>query len=267
MRRLALMVGVVGVLWGLAGCYPTRWLREVIAVTHGASLDEVRVTVFSDNGRDTEEAVWKLDARTRQLSAPIGAGPPAAALTEDCAGGACYRVVPGQLRVDEKLTAGYAPAWQLTGDTYRRLAAGYPDLGDPALHLSSRSLVVVAVPGGHVVFVADGRDGLLARDVSGRWQRLGIPEGAEGLFFHRPPRLATDPQPVNLSPYAAIPGALLVLLAGVVTAWLLRTRRPWQPTVAVLVVAVAAGTIAALAVHAPDVGMFPGPLIAGPALL
>ncbi|WP_186315864.1 hypothetical protein [Catellatospora sichuanensis] len=95
-------------------------------------------------------------------------------LTSDCAGSVCYRVVPGELHVQRSTDGGrlWRTDWRVSGPAYARLVAGYPGLGDPAVHLSSLGLVVYETVGGqHVVLVANGRDGLLRRDEAGMWVR------------------------------------------------------------------------------------------------
>jgi hypothetical protein len=177
----------------------------------------------------------------------------------DCAGVDCYRVIAGQLRVDYSHDGGatYTTAWQVTGATRTALEHDYDRLGDPAVHLSSQSVVVHAVAGGHVVFVGDGRDGVLYRDVRGAWHRLGVPRGGEGAYFQRPPRLATDPKPLDPRPFVAALTGLVVLLAGGVGA---AVRRSLTVTRACLLLAIATanGAVAWFAASFPDVGMFPG---------
>jgi hypothetical protein len=81
-------------------------------------------------------------------------------------------------------------------------AGGYYLRGDPVVHVSSTSVVVLRAPDGHVVYVANGRDGLLFRDVSGRWQRLGFPvlNDAGEVVFDPPTRMPVAPRtdPTNL---------------------------------------------------------------------
>src|SRR5262249_70850 len=46
---------------------------------------------------------------------------------------------------------------------------------DPNVQFRSNSLAVQAQPGGHIVVVANGVDGIVIRDTSGIWRRLGWP--------------------------------------------------------------------------------------------
>src|SRR6476619_5488632 len=81
--------------------------------------------------------------------------------------------------------------WGLSTLSDRMVVQGLRQVGE---HLSSRSIVVHAVEGGHVVFVANGRDGLLYRDVHGEWLRQGVPASGEGCcYWEAPLRLAANP--------------------------------------------------------------------------
>lgn len=88
----------------------------------------------------------------------------------------CYRVLPGRPAVAESDDGGktWRPSWSLSDDQYDRLARRY----DPSSTAGPRSLAlaVQARPGGHVVVVANGLDGVLVRDVAGTWRREGWPE-------------------------------------------------------------------------------------------
>ncbi|HEY7223024.1 MAG TPA: hypothetical protein VH561_05335 [Micromonosporaceae bacterium] len=137
-----------------------RAIGEVTALSDINQTGQVLVRVERDGHTtwwsvdDTTEATWLTD--------PIETVPS----SQDCAGQICYRVAGDALRVDVSQDGGatYTVAWQIDGDAYNLLAHTYPDLGDAAQHLSSRSVVVHATANGYVVFVANGRDGLLFRD-------------------------------------------------------------------------------------------------------
>lgn len=247
---------------GAAAAY--RDSGEVTAVVDGDRPGTVVVRTWRD-GRadlwladDTGEPVDWLDP-----SAPAGGAPQ----TRQCLGELCYRVPGGTLRVEQSTDGGatFATVWEVGGSRYTRLASAYPDLGDAGGHLSSLSLVVHAVPGGHVVFVANGRDGVLYRDVRGTWHRHGMPDSGEGCcFYDPPPRIGGDterPDPTVPVGAAAAGAILLVGLAIAVR------RRRWRALPVVATVAalggVAAGTVAPLG----DVGMFPGYFYSGPIVL
>lgn len=218
----------------VGGCSAFQDTKAITAVQDGTLPGFVHVTEWQ-TGRglirpETGGYEWVLDDRGKIVDPDRDAiyedqvGPER---TEACAGDDCYRVVPGQLRVETRhgLTAGYAVAWQVTGDTYRQLAHDHHHLGDPAAQLSSRSVVAHEVAGGHVVFVANGRDGVLYRDVRGQWHRLGIPSGGEGRYFEKPPRLATDSRLFDFTWYAVGVVVLAIAVAGAVAG--VRRRQPW----------------------------------------
>jgi len=189
--------------------------------------------------------------------------------TQDCVGTVCYRVATTALRVEASGDGGktYSTAWAIVGGTYTMLAEAYPQVGNPAERLSSRSVVVHAVAGGHVVFVANGRDGLLYRDVGGAWRRLGSPASGEGCCYYEPPlRVASDPQPLDLTSYAIVVVVLTILWSGAITAM---RRRTWRrsSTMAVIVLAGLAGYGTELAGHFPAAGMFPGFVVGVPIIL
>jgi hypothetical protein len=239
---------------------------EVTEIRDGTAPGTVHVGIDSRTAGHHSSSSWQLaDDGSIQDSF---SGQPQPARTEDCADAVCYRVVPGHLRVERRLgdTGEYVLAWEIGGATYRQIAETQPDLGDPAVHLSSRSLVVHKVGDGHVVFVANGRDGVLYRDDTGEWHRLGSPQGGEGSYFEPPPRLPTDPRPLDLTWYAVGTVVLVVLLAGTIPSALRRSfhvGNTWK----IMLVALAAGVVALLGTKYPAGGMFPGFFIGVPVIL
>ncbi|WP_206060704.1 hypothetical protein [Nonomuraea basaltis] len=89
----------------------------------------------------------------------------------------CYRVVPGQMAVEQSDDGSktWALSWSLSGDDRERLLRRY----DESSGLSAKGLAVQGWPGGHVVVVANGVDGIMVRDVSGTWRRVGWPGETE----------------------------------------------------------------------------------------
>lgn len=237
-------------------------LAEVTAVVEGNRPG----TIVAHTERRTQPTRWLVDdsgeAVDSASTADEAAGRPR---TQDCVGTVCYRVAATTLRVESSDDGGktYSVAWTVDGDTYKMLAESYPRVGDPAEHLSSRSIVVHAVAGGHVVFVANGRDGLLYRDVHGAWHRLGSPAMAEGCcYYERPLAIASDPQPPAFTVYAVGIVALAILLSGGITA-MIRRRLRWTSALAVTVLAALGAYGTQLAGRFPDVGMFPGVFYGG----
>jgi len=246
-----------------------RALGEVTAV-----VDTGRGAVVVTTVRFGQEHRWLVsdDARLMEhadADAPAGPG------LQSCAGEVCYRAAGTALRVAASTDGGqsYTTAWEVTGKAYATLLRTYPALGDPAAHLASRSLVVHPVPSGHVVFVANGRDGLLYRNADGDWQRLGVPDSGEGCCFFSPtPPLTTD-RPATLPRYVVGLVVTVIVGAGVIAAV---RRRRWPAVPAVAALAVLGAYLAYLGTHMPPVGMFPawvygapivvGCLAGGPAL-
>jgi hypothetical protein len=157
-------------------------------------------------------------------------------------------------------------AWQIVGEDYLYLARTYPDLGDPAVHLASRSVVVHAAGKGHVVFVENGRDGLLFRDVDGDWHRLGSPASGEGCCFYDPPLpLPAGPRLADRIGWFVAGGVVLAIVGAAGLA--LRGRRRYDGLVLVVPLAVLAGYGAYLGWIFPPVGMFPGSVYGIPLIL
>lgn len=284
MRRTIVALLAAAAVVVLGGCYPSTPITAVTAVADGPAPGQVAVVVRLDDGTGPPQPrVWVVDDDAHIVHAPISVSTPIPTGVEGaCAGPDCYRVVAGLLLVRESHDTGrtYTTAWEITGSTYAALANAYPHLDDPG-DLSSTSIVVHAVDGGHVVFVANGRDGVLYRDVDGRWHRLGIPSGGEGLFWQAPARLATDPVPPD--PTWVAVGLTVALVAFVGAAATLIFRRtpqwavpmmPWsklplppaegpvgralqRPAPRIAVIATASGALAWLILQIPEAGMFP----------
>jgi len=267
MRAVGIVALVVGVPLALGACAGPEHRGEVTSVVAGPA-DTVLVTVVDGSARTT----WTVNA----TGAIVGAAAPpasAAAATQACAADVCFRVVAGRLAVERSADGGarYRTDWEVAGAAYQRLASEYPDLGDPAVHLSSVAVVVLPAPtiergtneaeatnagpdsGRHVVFVANGRDGLLLREVDGRWRRLGVPRGGSTPYFVPSPPLR--PGVGIAGQVAAATGGIVLLAAG----WTIARRRTVRPIRA----AAAAGIAVLIAVTGyfasglPDLGEVP----------
>ena len=124
-------------------------------------------------------------ARPRPAAVPAAGAagtarrPPAEQACSDADPASCYRIVPGALAVERSADAGatWAVDWQV-GDRERRLLAGqYDEITDVEQDLRSVAVAVQDRPGGgHVVVVANRRDGFALRDAAGTWTRLGFPD-------------------------------------------------------------------------------------------
>ncbi|MFC4585370.1 hypothetical protein [Sphaerisporangium corydalis] len=82
----------------------------------------------------------------------------------------CYRVDPPALQVSETTDGGlsWSTAWSVPPETRQRLFE-LCDGDDDFLY--STALAVAPRPGGHVVVVANGCDGVVVRDTTGAWHR------------------------------------------------------------------------------------------------
>ncbi|GAA1541303.1 hypothetical protein GCM10009827_070940 [Dactylosporangium maewongense] len=263
---VVLLGGVLlsGLLWsctsGTAGQHADE-LGEVTAV-----LDSAPGTVVVHVLRHERTTAWRVDdsgEAVEWIEGEVAAGTPQA---RQCQQDLCYRVPGDALRVEQSTDGGttFGTVWEVSGEAYTRLGAKYPRLGDPAQHLSSRSLVVHAVPGGHVVFVADGRDGLLYRDVRGAWHRLGSPDSGEGCCYYEPPPSLAAPSLTGLPLLAGAGTAAVILLFGLVPT---ARRRAWRGLPVVAAIAALGGLNAGIAATLQDVGMFPGPMYSVPLIL
>jgi hypothetical protein len=249
---------IVSVLLALvltpAGCAGPERRGEVTSVVAGDG-DTVLVTVLDGS----IQSLWSVDAEGRLvgLAGQSTAGPPA---TQGCAGDACYRVVTGRLAVERSIDAGrtYATDWDVSGAAYDHLAAEYPDLGDPALHLSSVALVIVPLQQRSVVFVANGRDGLLYRNAAGRWLRLGVPRDADPVHFAAPAPVRPG---AGIAGQVALAAGSIVLLAAGATIARRRSVRPVRAAIAAGIAVVIAGA-GYFASGLPDLGAMPAVIYA-----
>ncbi|WP_144118718.1 hypothetical protein [Catellatospora sichuanensis] len=202
---------------------------------------------------------------------PVEHWPDLATTSRNCAGDTCYRAVAGRLLVESSQDGGatWRTEWEISGKQLAVLTDEYEDsgvfgmLGTPAGDLSSRMLVVLERDGGHVVLVANGRDGLLRRDVDGRWTRLGM--WWHGVWTPAPPLAEVwrpTPSDRALSAGFTVVGVLLlVLIAGAIAA--AAGRRVSTTLQLVLAGLIAAATTITCSVAAAAAGISPG---AGPAL-
>ncbi len=171
----------------------------------------------ADGGRSWHE--WKGSRSRSPSSAPA---------TRACVPsdpGRCYRVVPNRLRVEQTSDGGatWTAAWEISRGRQGWLDRVYenPDpLGERSGAAASQAVAVQEVPGGHVVAVANGTDGVVLRDVSGRWRRLGFsepgPEGAR-LSESAAAPLASPGKRIGPELGAAVLVALAALLAALGT--------------------------------------------------
>ena len=89
----------------------------------------------------------------------------------------CYRVVPGRIAVEETVDGArtWRLSWEISEGRRRFLARQFNDIASTGIDLSSAEVAVLPVAGGHIVLVANRRDGLAVRFADGTWQRVGTP--------------------------------------------------------------------------------------------
>ncbi|WP_405145246.1 hypothetical protein OG589_00830 [Sphaerisporangium sp. NBC_01403] len=89
----------------------------------------------------------------------------------------CYRIVPAKLKVEESRNGQWVTAWEISPSDQDRLARAYaPESPEDAEAVASLGIAIQKLPGGYVVVVANGADGIALRDISGAWHRLGWAE-------------------------------------------------------------------------------------------
>jgi hypothetical protein len=166
------------------------------------------VTVGADGnlylGLGSRDALWSVSRDGGRTWAPTwepdGAEPVPCSRVAPMV---CYRVVPGELGVQSDTgDARWPYRWRLPDTERAKLAHAHGVTG-----LTSVSLSVVDVEGGHVVVVANGLDGFVVRDRYGTWTRIGFPGVAA------PIDVSSVVLPEEKSP-ASQPGLALAFLFG-----------------------------------------------------
>ncbi|WP_214104646.1 hypothetical protein [Acrocarpospora catenulata] len=161
----------------------------------------------SDGGRSW---VWRMAPRVVSQQEDCVAGRP----------GLCYRIVPGRLKVEESRGGRWVTAWEVPPGEQDRLVRAYPaDLPEDTEVVESLAVAAGEVPGGYVVVVANGADGIALRDTAGVWRRLGW--GNDGFDEAKTVPLTVRGDYGKAVPAAALLAAmsavLIVLGAGVRT--------------------------------------------------
>ncbi|GAB1819999.1 hypothetical protein [Herbidospora sp. RD11066] len=175
------------------------------ALSAVADGEEILVHVQGGySGYTASNAYRTIDGLTWRGESHLDAAPPRG---RACHGGACYRIVPGRLRLEQSSGGPWTTAWEITDEQYDRLgrARGGPEPRRP----TSRAVAVTA----RLVVVVNGDDGIAVRDATGAWRRLGL--GPGGFKADLAPSLS-EPGRYNVEGYvwsAAIAAALLALMA------------------------------------------------------
>jgi hypothetical protein len=181
---LVLPVAVLAVAATSAPYYPSAGRVDVA---------DGRASVGINNGYHTYNAdrwpsswVSTADGRTWQEVPPTTATlppTPRPLRTEACVPDApahCYRVLPGRMAVEETVDGGrtWRLSWEVTDGRRRFLARQFNDITSIRTDLTSAEVAVLPVTGGHLVLVANRRDGVAVRFTDGTWQRIGVPTDA-----------------------------------------------------------------------------------------
>ncbi|HYN94538.1 MAG TPA: hypothetical protein VES42_11870, partial [Pilimelia sp.] len=267
-RRLALVVVLPAAGLAMAATSAPRYPTAVAALTwhdmivvgevdanHQSALEQPESWRASADGART----WRALTADEQARFTAAATASTGRAEQQCApaptADRCYRVARGHLRVEESADGGrsWTVGWGISDDRRDRWARSFDELGDAETHLSSRALTVAGRPGGHVVVVANGRDGYAVRDVTGKWQRIGF--GTEGLDSWTAPASPApgDDLPVEL----VLAKYYLAVLAGAVAiavgcGWAGRGGVPGWLGLGLLLTAVPGTLLGVLGMHAGD---------------
>jgi hypothetical protein len=154
-------------------------------VAHSVKVDETgRITVYAHYG-----TTWisQDDGKSWSEESVEGFEPPRTAKCVQYQATRCYRVVSGRMAVEQSDDGGvtWGPSWSLSSDDLERLERRYGG----ATGLASSALDVRARPGGHVVVVANGVDGIMIRDEAGTWRRVGWPNEPEAMGLDLDPEM------------------------------------------------------------------------------
>jgi hypothetical protein len=187
LRAVRLAVILPAALFGVAATSATPTPDAFVVVVEGDALYLGATSgqgpvwsVSHDGGRtfvDTEPLpAWQPGASPGpSASGPV---PSASADVSDCARSVpvvCYRVA-GERRIAVESRTGDGPwqeDWSLSETQWKALKEGYAY--EDSTRIESEALAVLDVSGGHVVVVANGRDGFAVRDEAGSWRRIGFP--------------------------------------------------------------------------------------------
>ncbi|WP_203882462.1 hypothetical protein [Planotetraspora kaengkrachanensis] len=207
----------------------------VLAVTAtsaaGAPSDSSVVQVEADDGQifafldpQREALVTNDQGRSWRRMEDRPSAPPQ---TRACVPGEprlCYRVLPPRLKVERSADGGatWSVDWQISPGRQGWLERNHepPYLNAKALPVASMAVAVLPVPGGHVVAVADGADGVALRDPSGQWRRLSLADDRDNLSESSAPPLSSTGSQILAETGMAVLGAIVMLLVVLaITGW------------------------------------------------
>ncbi|MFI9558938.1 hypothetical protein [Nonomuraea endophytica] len=164
-------------------------------------------TVSSDGGR-----TWRAVTGNGTAPKPRNLAP----RTSVCGAEFCYRIVAGRLKVERSADGErtWTSAWEVSPGRTEWLKRGHVGDGRPK-DPRSLALALQERPDGHVVVVANGRDGIVVRDTGGTWRRYGYGAGG-GLSTGAAVPLTGPGERVDGEMRVAVLAGLWMLLAGLV---------------------------------------------------
>ncbi|MEW9534383.1 hypothetical protein [Microbispora sp. NPDC049125] len=215
-RRVRVLVVVPAAVFAVAAtsAYPRSPAALSVEVRDAAIIVDIdgpadikdRRLATTDEGRSWHR--WTSPS----LNAPMASG---------CVPGdprRCYRISPGRLGVEQSTDGGtaWSTAWEISPGRQVWLDRGYDGQDETikAGRAVSRALVVLTVPGGHVVAVANGTDGVVIRDTSGRWRRLGLTGDQSAFAEEAAAPVSAMGDLIEREMWIALLAAFTVLLVG-----------------------------------------------------
>lgn len=180
-------------------------------------------------GRDHRPFVSRDGGASWQVQDSDEGPPPEPGRTSACVQQHCYRIVAGRMKVMESSDGGitWRVSWEISPGRTKLLDRSFdePRCCRP-IPLQSESLAVQARPGGgHVVVVANERDGIAVRDEAGKWRRLGF--AADGTALSQAAALTAFGEHVEDETKVAVLSGLLALVIGIAMSSV-RRMRAWN---------------------------------------
>jgi hypothetical protein len=167
----------------------------------------------------------------------------------------CFRVLDGTIGAQRSADGGqtWTTDWRVSGEDRRTLSRAYPNVGAIDTDLVSTAVAVAdTADGGHVVVLANRRDGFALRDVDGAWTRIGFPE----VSTQNVPALGDKRVEEVAFPFVALGTLVLLLIALVVGGAAAVARARWWAGVALILIGCPALMVMAYAGLDPDTYMF-----------
>ncbi|MEU9887507.1 hypothetical protein [Sphaerisporangium sp. NPDC051011] len=147
--------------------YAADVLDGTIIVATVGGTQRSPVTGFASNDAGRTWSAWQVPVPRVPRTSSCVPGPP----------DRCYRIVPGRLKVEESRDGRWVTAWEISpGDQDRLARAHVAKRPEETEIIESLGIATGKLGGGHVVVVANGADGIVLRDTTGVWRRMGWAE-------------------------------------------------------------------------------------------